>query len=560
MEQPKRNAPCFCAQRATVLLPRASGAARTYHKMLRNPAGMHMPTLPTPFVADAVWKTQPSRWDDGVRSVAFAPPGASDTTGTLTVTTGGTIPGAACSAFAAWLGEQVPLTVGHSNADVIWTLKAQPSRIPTVAAFAATAWWLRACAAGVEPFTALGTIAHAWSRTPLPAAVAWAFLPSAGLLGWTPTGAASAMVHLRLLEDPGASPGLRLALAHAGEGPPAERIAARAVWTGPRDRALEQAADDALMSTIDNTPFSWSFWHLEPGMGPEDLRGMIRRVESFIDLWPQLQPLQQQLARQGGIEEIGGTAWERPAVAGRQPAAAPADVIAAEQPAPMVLRPAVAVVIPVAHETVDAPESASVPVPSETVDAPESASVPVPSETVDAPESASVPVASETADATENAPVSGPADTAELTDAPSVVYAPAPSVVYAPAPAPSTHAEPSDRGDGVLSPPPPAPVEPPRVAAPLPALGHSAPERELPSPGAPGRFRVELIDPGPNPTRTAELLARALRVSVDEAAAWCAAAPVWVAMDIPAYEVRKIDVVVRLPSGARFQWEQLPTL
>jgi hypothetical protein len=498
---------------------------------------MHMPTLPTPFVADAVWKTQPSRWDDGVRSVAFAPPGAPDTMGTLTVTTGGTIPAAACSAFAAWLGEQVPLTVGHSNADVIWTLKAQPSRIPTVAAFAATAWWLRACAAGVEPFTALGTIAHAWSRTPLPAAVAWAFLPRAGLLGWTPTGAASAMVHLRLLEDPGATPGLRLALAHLGESPPAERIAARAVWTGPRDRALEHAADDALMSTTDNSPFSWSFWHLEPGMGPEDLRGMIRRVESFIDLWPQLQPLQQQLARQGGIEEIGGTAWERPAVAGRQnastspaataapyaePVAAVPDVLAAEQPAPMVLRPAVAVVIPVAHETVDVPESASVPVPSET------------------------------ADVAESAPVSGPADTAELTDAPAAVYASAPAT--------STHTEPSDRGDNDWSPPPPTPVEPPRVAAPLPAPVHSAPEQELPSPGAPGRFRVDLIDPGPNPTRTAELLARALRVSVDEAAAWCAAAPVCVAADIPAYEVRKIDVVVRLPSGARFQWEQLPTV
>jgi hypothetical protein len=94
----------------------------------------------------------------------------------------------------------------------------------------------------------------------------------------------------------------------------------------------------------------------------------------------------------------------------------------------------------------------------------------------------------------------------------------------------------------------------------LPAPVHSAPEQELPSPGAPGRFRVDLIDPGPNPTRTAELLARALRVSVDEAAAWCAAAPVCVAADIPAYEVRKIDVVVRLPSGARFQWEQLPTV
>lgn len=531
-----------------------------------------MPTLPSPFVADAVWKTQTSRWDDGVRSVTYAPHRDAETTGSLTVASAGTIPASACSAFAAWLGEQVPLTVGSSDAGVVWTLASQPSRIPTVAAFAATAWWLRACAAGVEPFTALGTIAHAWSRTPLPAAVAWAFLPRAGLLGWTPTGAASAMVHVRLLDDPSASPGLRLALAHSNDGPSAERVATRAVWTSHRDRAIEQAADDHLMSTPDHRPFSWSFWHLEPGMGPEDLRGMIRRVESFVELWPQLQPLQEQLARQGGIEEIGGHAWERPAVAGRQnastspaqpatpyaetiaapaptppaehqasartnpvaevapgtladptsaasvqPAAAPADVIAAEQSAPTVVHPAVAVVIPVANEPTDEPDRTSAPVASDTADAADSASVPVPPDTSEVPD----------------VPFSDPHSSVSASDS-----------------------APLKGHDDDWSPPSPTPVELPRVAAPLPASVHSAPEQELPSPGAPGRFRVELIDPGPNPTRTAELLARALRVSVDEAAAWCAAAPVCVATDIPAYEVRKIDVVVRLPSGARFSWSR----
>jgi hypothetical protein len=306
-------------------------------------------------------------------------------------------------------------------------------------------------------------------------------------------------------------------------------------------------------------------------MGPEDLRGMIRRVESFIDLWPQLQPLQQQLARQGGIEEIGGTSWERPAVAGRQnastspvqtatPYAAP---IAVPVPAPHAESPVAAQTKPVAGVAPGAPfESPFAPsaqpvaaapdviaAAKPTTTAPDVIAAEEPTPMVLRPSVAVVmPAAAETVETT-LAP--GAYDAAEVPDDPF------PDLH---APVSTSDSEPLTSYDDDWSPPPPTPVEPPRVASALPPLSHSAPEQELPSPGAPGRFRVELIDPGPNPTRTAELLARALRVSVDEAAAWCAAAPVCVAVDVPAYEVRKIDVVVRMTSGARFQWEQLPTM
>jgi hypothetical protein len=92
----------------------------------------------------------------------------------------------------------------------------------------------------------------------------------------------------------------------------------------------------------------------------------------------------------------------------------------------------------------------------------------------------------------------------------------------------------------------------------LERIGHGAPATmsaapaDLPEPDDAGRFDLILVDRGPDSERTIALVAAAIGVDVREARALCDQDPAIVARGASARTVRRIDTVVRMASGARF--------
>lgn len=84
------------------------------------------------------------------------------------------------------------------------------------------------------------------------------------------------------------------------------------------------------------------------------------------------------------------------------------------------------------------------------------------------------------------------------------------------------------------------------------------PPAGLPRPSAPGEYQLSLVDAGPDPDRTAKLLAAALGITKQEAAELTSGAPVVVAPRATARTVRRVDTVVRAAGRATFAVEKLP--
>jgi hypothetical protein len=94
--------------------------------------------------------------------------------------------------------------------------------------------------------------------------------------------------------------------------------------------------------------------------------------------------------------------------------------------------------------------------------------------------------------------------------------------------------------------------ERPRVEVPVPETAPALPDAD-----SPDVFDLFLEKPSSNNQRTVELLTRVLKMTAEEAQAACVVAPVKIAGGIAAWEVRKLDAVIRLGGGGTLRWDKV---
>lgn len=106
-----------------------------------------------------------------------------------------------------------------------------------------------------------------------------------------------------------------------------------------------------------------------------------------------------------------------------------------------------------------------------------------------------------------------------------------------------------------------SPAPPPSGIAPEPQPAFSPEEAlaELPESGAAGLFALDLVSPGPDVNRTAQLLARAAAMSPERAAQLVASAPVCVLDGVSAHVIRRVAVTVISGAGAELRARPAPT-
>ena len=277
------------------------------------------------------------------------------------------------------------------------------------------------------------------------------------------------------------------------------------------DQPSASAHRQALRSSLPLTPdptldaatgwgsLGWSAWLVAPGVSPGQIASGIQLAENLVRRAPTLAAL---LAP---AEPVSPAAQAPPSpfepVGGAAPLPAPAPA-----PAP-----------PTAPPTAPALEPAQT-APTEAMSTSPSASV----------TPASATHASETPASVTPTPMTSP-------------LPPAPAVVIPRLDLPA----PDDEEPALL-------LERPRVSIPIP---DEVPE--LPDATSSDRFDLWLVEVAADPERTVELLARSLRLDRDAAADLCRQAPVIVARNIAAWEVRKLDAVVRLGGGGRLRWDRI---
>lgn len=362
-------------------------------------------------------------------------------------------------------------------------------------------WWLSAISAGDDVWSGIGRMASVWATVGFPAADAHAWIEGTGLVVWKTAVAHSAVAFVRPQYGASPMPALRCVFQDQPDAS-AHRQALRS--------GLPLTADPALDAAAGWSALGWHAWLVAPGVSPGQIAAGIQLAASLVKRAPTLAAL---LA-----------AADSPATT----PSAPPSPFEALGGAPA-LGPAPAVVIPRTEPAVVSHDSGSF------------SAVPDAATAVEPP---AEPTAEHFAEPTTE-PTTEP--TAEPAAEPTVEQNAEPASEPATEQNVESAAETSSDEPALL-------LERPRVNIPVP---DDAPE--LPEATSSDRFDLWLVEVAADPERTVELLARSLRLDRAAAAELCGQAPVIVARNIAAWEVRKLDAVVRLGGGGRLRWDRVQT-